>query len=121
MTGWDTPFDVNLLGCEDVVVNCPRKELYNALTEMLDKSGVRYWSGKKASDPVCGWDLYENDFCFYVNREKRLWHGPTKSTNDPEWSRFQPCTFYGYEDPDIPDDGCCDLDLFSILCGGVLP
>lgn len=118
MSDWETPFLPNKIGEMSIAINCPRKEMFDTLRGILDGNGVRYASGAKASDSVVEWERYSEDFCFYVSEQKRLWHGPKRSTSSSEWSRFQKHTFYGYEDPDIPDIDCGGQDLFDIACGG---
>ena len=119
MAGWELPFDLSMIGKMDIAVNCPSKEMFNALRSVLDESGVRYASGKKASDDVVEWEERSEDFCFYVSSQKRLWHGPRESTNHDMWSHFQKCTFCGYEDPDIPDVDCEGQELFDLAYVGV--
>lgn len=114
MGSWDTPFDESMLGREKVVINCPYGELVSTLTQILDEHNVRYGDGDKASWKSF-WDDYKENACFYVNEQKRLWHGPKSSTKDYPWSEFFKCTFYLEPESNIDEE-----DYLAVLFGGTL-
>lgn len=91
-----------------MVINCPTEELFYMMANILESFGIGYASGENIID-VGGWNEYEDDFCFYVDRTGKILHGPKCSTEDSPYDRYKKCTFYGV----MPDFDVASNDEIS--------
>lgn len=116
---WDTSFEDTMLSQDNlsngngVVINCPTEELFYMMANILESFGIGYASGENIID-VGGWNEYEDDFCFYVDRTGKILHGPKCSTEDSPYDRYKKCTFYGV----MPDfDVASNDEILTFLEG----
>lgn len=113
MTGWETPFDISMLGTQRVVIHCPTEQLSKELMKLLEDCGVKWGSGH-APTARSYWTDRKEQTCYFIGQDLRMSYGAESGTAYPEWSSGK-CTFYGLNDE---FDCATDKELLDFVTGG---
>lgn len=97
---WSVPFDLSMVGREDIIVHTPHFSDAEALKDMLESLGIKVWDMAGALE----YDEDETAYCVFSNGHVEF-AGRSFYDNNKPWSNFRRYTFMPIEldDINVPD------------------